>query len=535
MKPRRFLDSIIVRLLLLATLIVATGSFTRYYLLSQFLREDLSKVFEEQQLALANYVAHDIDDKIIQRQAMLNQLAARLPVELLEKPDQLQLWLQEHFRYQSMFSVGLFVIGTNGKTIADYPPMTRRRQLSYTDRDFYIMSMRGQPWVGKAVLSRNVKAPVLPMSAPILDEKKRVRAVLVGGTALAAPGFLDLLMQSHIGAHRDSFLLISPRDQQFVAASQADKVLQPTPEPGQNALHDKAMAGFRGAGITVNADGVEEISAIASVPSAGWFVVARIPTREAFATVERTRRFTLRNTILALILFSLIACGGLYLILRPLFRAADHAEKMTRGELPLEPLPIRRFDEVGHMIEAFNRLLRKLNDKQAELAKMAHHDALTGLPNRLLLSDRLRMALAQAQRKQTRVALLFMDLDGFKKINDELGHKAGDKALWMVGQRLSAIVRQTDTLARIGGDEFVLLLSDLDEAAEEITRTVAEKCIEAFETPFVVANTPCRLGISIGIALGGGRSTPDHLLQAADQAMYRVKKTGRSGSETILL
>ncbi|MDE1715776.1 GGDEF domain-containing protein, partial [Chromobacterium amazonense] len=167
------------------------------------------------------------------------------------------------------------------------------------------------------------------------------------------------------------------------------------------------------------------------------------------------------------------------------------------------------------------------------LARLAHHDPLTGLPNRALLTDRLQVAQAQAKRKGNALALLFMDLDGFKTINDKHGHKAGDKVLWLVAQRLSAIVRQTDTLARIGGDEFVLLLSDLDDNADDIAHTVAAKCLEAFAAPFSVGVADCPLGISIGIAIGSGLSTPDQLLQAADQAMYRVKKTGRSGSETI--
>ncbi|POZ60874.1 diguanylate cyclase domain-containing protein [Chromobacterium alticapitis] len=535
MKLRRLRDSIATRLLILALAIVTVGAVTRYYALSNFLREDLSKVVEAQQLALASYVAHDIDQKVSQRETLLIRLAQDLPLPLLSDPPRLRQWLRDHYDYQPLFSIGIFVLAPNGRAIADYPPHALRLNNVYSDRDYFRAAMAGKPYIGRPVIGRTSHQPVLPMGAPIRDASGRVQGVLVGITALGAPGFLDLLQHTRIGDNQDSFLLISPRDRIFVSSSQPDMILKPLPRRGLNPLHDQAMAGWRGAGITVNAKGVEEVSGVASVSSAGWFVVARIPASDAFATVERVKNFSLRNTVVALAVFSLLACGGMYIVLRPLFQAARHADRMTRGDLPLEPLPISRDDEVGHLIAAFNRLLHKLNRHQLELARQAHHDPLTGLPNRALLTDRLHVALAQAQRKNGLIALLFMDLDGFKTINDSHGHKTGDKVLWLVAQRLSLIVRQTDTLARIGGDEFVLLLSDLDEHADEVARTVAAKCLDAFSHPFAADRADCQLGISIGIAISDGCHHPDRLLQAADQAMYRVKKTGRSGSETIRL
>ncbi|MBA8735019.1 Signal transduction histidine kinase regulating C4-dicarboxylate transport system [Chromobacterium violaceum] len=534
MKVRRLLDSIIIRLLALSLAIMIIGVLSRYYTLGSFLRQDLGQVVSEQQLALAGYVAHDIDDKINQRKALLSRLATALPPELLDNPDALRAWLKERYQYQPLFTIGLFVVRPDGRAIADYPVVPHRMQVNYGDRDYIQQSLAGQFYIGKAVTGRSSGVPVLPMSAPIRIGGE-VPAVLVGVTAISAPGFLDLLQQSRIGDHRDSFLLVSPRDRQIIAASQSELTLQSTPAPGQNPLYDQAMAGYRGAAVAATPQGEEEVRAVVQVPSTGWFLVARLPGSEAFATVARVQNFTLRQALIAFLVFSVLACGGMYIVLRPLFRAARHADRMTRGELPLEPLPIRRKDEVGHLIAAFNRLLRKLEDKQTELAQMAHHDALTGLPNRSLLSDRLHVALAQAQRRDTRLALLFMDLDSFKLINDSLGHKAGDKVLWQAAQRLSGIVRQSDTLARIGGDEFVLLISDLDDKAEDVARTVANKCLEAFNVPFLVSGTACQLGISIGIAIGDGYSSADSLLQAADQAMYRVKKTGSSGSATICL
>jgi diguanylate cyclase (GGDEF)-like protein len=210
------------------------------------------------------------------------------------------------------------------------------------------------------------------------------------------------------------------------------------------------------------------------------------PASEAFATVGHAQGFAVRGAIIATMMFAMLATLCMYFVLRPLFQAAEDAERMTRGETPLVPLSIRRNDEVGHLIAAFNRLLGKLHEQQGQLERIAHHDPLTGLPNRRLLADRLKLALAQSRRHGTHLALLFMDLDGFKQINDSMGHEAGDEALRMVTARLQAIVRETDTLARIGGDEFVLLMCNLDEHAAEAVRTVADKCIQAMQEPLLI-------------------------------------------------
>ena len=528
MRFHRISNGIVTRLLLLGLSLLLIGFFARYFALAKFLREDLAVVVESQQLALANYVAHDIDTKIVQRQALLERLAATLPIGLLTQPDQLRAWLKEHYDDQPMFSAGLFVVDADAIAVADYPVAPHRVNTSYADRDYIQAGLAGAPFIGRPVIGRSVKQPVLPISAPIKNAAGEVRAILVGVTTLAAPDFLDSLLKSRIGAATGGFLLISPRDRLFVSSSQPDMVLKPVPPPGVNALHDRAMGGFRGTGITVNAKGVEEVSAMASVPSTGWFVVARLPTREAFATVGRTQDFLVKNLVWIVLIFLTIGFIGLQFFFRPLFQAAEHAERMTQGELPLKPLTVVRNDEIGHLIAAFNRLLIKLNDNQAEISRLAYHDMLTGLPNRLLLSDRLRHELAQAQRNHTRIGLLFMDIDGFKHINDSLGHDAGDEALQQIAARFTKVVRHADTLARIGGDEFIVLLSNLGDDAEVTACTVASKCIDALNAPFLISGTACKLGVSIGIALGTGDSSSDALLLAADRAMYQAKVSGRS-------
>lgn len=191
-----------------------------------------------------------------------------------------------------------------------------------------------------------------------------------------------------------------------------------------------------------------------------------------------------------------------------------------------QELSLFRNDEVGHLTAAFNKLISKLASSQDALRHMAYHDTLTGLPNRSLLVDRLRQALARSKRNQSRLAVLFLDLDGFKLINDTMGHNAGDEVLRVIARRLSSVVREVDTLARIGGDEFILLAIDLAEEPDHGIGEIAEKCIRMVTKPLKIQGVECNLGVSIGIALCCGKCEPECLIAAADKAMYESKQMG---------
>ena len=172
-------------------------------------------------------------------------------------------------------------------------------------------------------------------------------------------------------------------------------------------------------------------------------------------------------------------------------------------------------------------LANSLEKANGELMQLALHDNLTRLPNRLLLEDRLSQALKMAQREQTRFAVMFMDLDGFKAVNDAYGHHLGDQLLVGVTDRLRGCIREQDTLARLGGDEFVLLtsISNPDDAA-----TVAAKLVHSIAEPFVVSRHQLSVSMSVGIAVfpGDGEVERDLLLHA-DAAMYHTKSAGRNG------
>jgi diguanylate cyclase (GGDEF)-like protein/PAS domain S-box-containing protein len=168
---------------------------------------------------------------------------------------------------------------------------------------------------------------------------------------------------------------------------------------------------------------------------------------------------------------------------------------------------------------------RKLTEEL--IKKLAYHDALTGLPNRMLCQDRLKMALAQAQRHRRQVAVMMLDLDFFKQVNDIFGHRIGDRLLQVVGSRLTGLLRKSDTVARLGGDEFIVISPEISRVTD--AAKVSQKILDSFRAPFICEEQEVRVTASIGMAIYplDGRD-PDTLLRHADIAMYCAKREGRN-------
>ena len=172
--------------------------------------------------------------------------------------------------------------------------------------------------------------------------------------------------------------------------------------------------------------------------------------------------------------------------------------------------------------------LHRLRRHTAALTHRALHDALTGLPNRELFFDRLEQALARARRRTVPLAVLFVDLDGFKQVNDLHGHEAGDKVLVEAGRRLRTLVRTSDTVARYGGDEFTILAEDVGDA--DAARHLGERVADELSRPYPGG---LELAASVGVAVTANpaATTPDGLIRRADHAMYRSKRPGARRAE----
>jgi diguanylate cyclase (GGDEF)-like protein len=261
---------------------------------------------------------------------------------------------------------------------------------------------------------------------------------------------------------------------------------------------------------------------------------------EALADAEielaKTRRSSLYFTVGSGLVISLLAATWWILhrrVLQPVTRTTELIVSIAEGDLDIR-IPTPKYDdEVAQMLAAIavlrdNSVARQT--AEAEIRRMAYHDRLTNLPNRRMLEDRMQQVLASAQRKGSKVAVMFVDLDRFKPVNDEHGHEMGDWLLQQVAKRMGDVLRASDTAARVGGDEFVILLPDVDrydDAAE-----VARKILQELERPFLTSD-----GIALSISASIGISLyPDHaqdgrgLLRLGDAAMYQAKKRRSSAA-----
>jgi len=224
------------------------------------------------------------------------------------------------------------------------------------------------------------------------------------------------------------------------------------------------------------------------------------------------------------------------------FERLGHSDKLLVLKKPFEPIEVlqcasaltrkwhdqhvarRQLMSLEHMVAVRTMGLEVAND---QLRHLATHDPLTGLPNRVLLDDRLEQAIVNAERNGQHFAVLMLDLDRFKYINDSLGHHAGDELLNDVATRLRGVVSEIDTVARVGGDEFVLMLGPTAEKPDAIG--VAQRVIEALKSPIRIADVPLHISTSVGIAFYPDDATmPDKLIAHADAAMYCAKQRGRN-------
>lgn len=280
-----------------------------------------------------------------------------------------------------------------------------------------------------------------------------------------------------------------------------------------------------------------KLSYVQGIPEWEWYVGAGIYTDDIDAQIEEKTKELHQNFFISLItsmglfLILTLTMGYFYRRLNAKIRADFTAffeffNSLAHFNYPIDKKELR-FAEFETLALSANSMLEEKLTLERKLSHLAHHDHLTGLPNRALLSDRIHQSIKNAKRYDQQLALCFVDLDNFKKINDSFGHSYGDETLLQVATRIQNILRETDTLSRIGGDEFIILLEDIKN--RENLAAIVTKILDSFKTAFNIHGQTFFLTASIGVSLypSHGDNT-ETLLKNADTAMYKSKHIGKN-------
>lgn len=657
-----------ITLATLGVFLASLWSLSFYATRSQ--QQDVERLVSAQQLITAGLIAEQINLELMERLQTLQDISRTLGAYDLSQKQNLQTYLEQRQDLLTLFNSRVFITDTRGDTLASLPFSHEHIGVNFADRDYLIAAIgKGQASIGRPVMGRTARAPVVVMATPILDRAGQISGALAGSISLEKHTFLDQIGKHNI---QQGSLTLVDRNSGLVVMSTERAQLMTDLSAGNNA---SALAHFLNgkegsARLNLPAGG-DTLLAVRQIPVANWFVLVQTPIHLAFAPLESLQQRMLIVTLLFTLLAGGITWGLLRYLLAPLSETVATLDQLSRAEQTPPPLPVVRNDEIGQLISGFNRLLSTLHlrenalkaseshfrllterasdvvwqldhhlhiryispadeklrgikhgdvigrpfpelspeeerplivhafeklaqasvtdeetatfvfrqtcsngaqiwteilasaDRQPDgslsgfhgitrniterrqmeekIRQLAFHDALTGLPNRRLMMDRLQQAIATCRRNQQQGALLFIDLDNFKPLNDRYGHTAGDLLLIEVAARLRTCLRETDSVARFGGDEFVVLLGAIDghkDSAISQVERIADKIRDTLAAEYILTvvqdDAPPRIvahrcTASIGITLfDETRDNPAELLRWADRAMYTAKEHGRN-------
>ncbi|MFZ2855595.1 MAG: ATP-binding protein [Rhodocyclaceae bacterium] len=338
---------------------------------SRMLRDDMERVLGEAQFSTVSYIATAINTDLEDRLQALELIAERIGPAILSNPATLQALLENRPVFQALFNGGTFATGTDGNAIASTLKSERRLGINYSDRDYMTTVLRdGKAAIGRPVIGKALQAPVFVMAVPVRGAQGKIIGALAGVTNLGEPSFLDEFTSNRYGKS-GGYLLVAPQHRLIVTATDKSRVMAalPPPAPVTKGTTSRFIAGDEGSDVVVNQQGVEVLASAKSIPVAGWYVDASLPTDEAFAPIHDMQR----RVLLATIFLTLLAGGLTWRMLKsqlsPLLTAANAlAEASDEGLLPTR-LPIACADEVGQLVGGVNQLLAVVKQREIALSE----------------------------------------------------------------------------------------------------------------------------------------------------------------------
>lgn len=362
-----------VILFTLAIFMVSVLLFSTY--LSQMLRKDMQQLLGDQQLATVRMVAQEINANFSDRLNALELVASGIDLSMMGKPATLLAYVEQRPLLTVLFNAGVFVVNKSGENIAETPPMGRIG-MNFLDRDYVNTPLNeGKPLVGKAVIGKKMGVPLFSMGVPIRDAQGRVIGAFVGVTDLSVPNFLTGVNNSRYG-NSGGFLILDPRNNLFVTATASGyydrQVMRPLPSRQVNPLlYRRIEEGFDGPAVNVNSLGVEVLTSSARLPLPGWLLIASLPTAEALAPIGQAQARIVMSTFLMILTTGVLVWLYMTRLLRrqiePMLIASNELDQLADVGAEHKLLPVTTHDEVGLLIESFNRLLTVLFSREKRL------------------------------------------------------------------------------------------------------------------------------------------------------------------------
>ncbi len=354
-----------ITLFTLVIFIIMIWSLSFY--ISRLLHQDMERVLSQQQFALVNLMAREINHDLEQRLEALTVIASKVTPEMINDASKLQKVLDDHPIFQQLFNDGTLFTRTDGVAVAEFPSQRGRIGLNYLDREAVALALNeGKASISHPVMGRPIAAPLFGIVTPIFDKQKRVLGTLTGVTNLAKPNFLDKITATFYGK-TGGFFLVAPEQRLIITATNKKRIMARLPKPGEIPAIDRFLEGYEGSAIYVNQFGKEMLASAKRIPVANWGVSASMTTEEVFEPIYRV----LQHMLIATIFLTLLACSLIWWMLRnqlaPLLSTAKTLAKFSDQPQRMHSLGVTSQDEIGGLISSFNNLLEILVKRENAL------------------------------------------------------------------------------------------------------------------------------------------------------------------------
>ena len=376
-----------ITLFMLVIFVASLWSLTLYA--SRMLRQDMQQQLSEQQLAVVSFIARAADAHLHERIQALTLLANSIGPEAMADSAGLQHLLDSQPLLPSLFSGGVLITRADGMAVAETPRALGRTGVNFIDRAAVAMAMKdGQTVVGTPVMDKRMAVPVIGIAAPIRDATGRSIGTLAGVIALRNADFLDQLTQSPYGK-TGSYFLVARQERLIIAATKKERIMQPLPPRGTTAAIDRFIDGFEGSQVYINPQGIEVMGSARRMTAVDWGVAASISATEAFAPIHAMQQRVVTAALLLTVLAGALTWWMLRRELWPLLDTAQMLAHMSPTEVPAQPLPVARQDEIGTLIMGFNHLVGSLEAQKSALEKQLQLFSafIDALPNPIFIKN----------------------------------------------------------------------------------------------------------------------------------------------------